>query len=200
MELQSIKDQIPYYLTQEAASGLLEELKNYSDKTEFYTSRYPSELLQGDGWQGFTLFDFNTNSGRSVKAIVLSNSCDISTENARDVSPKITFVPLIKFSRLQKIFEDAGKNPAAVEQKMLAIREQKNTSFFFLPAQTSLTEDYVAWLSDVHSMPSANFIANTSKAKVFTLNMTGFYLFLFKLSIHFCRFHENLDRSEEITR
>lgn len=196
MEFQSIKDQIPYYLTQEAAKGLLNELRNYSDKTDFYTSRYPDEFLQGDGWQGFTIFDFHTNEGRPVKAMVLSNSCDISTENAREMPSKITFVPLIKFNKLQKLFEAAGKDPQAVQQKMLAIREQKNTSFFFLPAQTSLPEDYVAWLSDVHSMPSSIFIDGAKRSKIFTLNMTGFYLFLFKLSIHFCRFHENLDRSK----
>ncbi|QHA83569.1 hypothetical protein E3Z27_18745 [Pseudomonas mediterranea] len=196
MELQSIKDQIPYYLTQEAAKGLLNELKNYSDKTDFYTSRYPGDFLQGDGWHGFTVFDFHTGAGRPVKAMVLSNSCDISTDNAREMPPKITFVPLIKFDKLQKLFEDAGKDPKAVQQKMLAIREQKNTSFFFLPAQSSLPEDYVAWLSDVHSMPSSIFIDNEKRSKFFTLNMTGFYLFLFKLSIHFCRFHENLDRSK----
>lgn len=196
MELQSIKDQIPYYLTQEAAKGLLDELKNYSDKTDFYTSRYPEEFLQGDGWHGFTVFDFHTSAGRPVKAMVLSNSCDISTDNAREMPSKITFVPLIKFNKLQKLFEDAGKDPQAVQQKMLSIREQKNTSFFFLPAQSSLPEDYVAWLSDVHSMPSSVFIDNAKRSKFFTLNMTGFYLFLFKLSIHFCRFHENLDRSK----
>ncbi|SDS33889.1 hypothetical protein [Pseudomonas sp. bs2935] len=197
MEFQDIKDQIPYYLTQESAKGLLEELKNYSENTDFYTSRYPNDLLQGDGWQGFTIFDFSTNEGRSVKALVLSNSCDIATENAREIPPKITFVPLIKFGKLQRIFEDAGKDPQAVKQKMLAIREQKNTSFFFLPAQGALPEDYVAWLSDVHSMPSQVFINSDKRTKFFTLNMTGFYLFLFKLSIHFCRFHENLDRSEK---
>lgn len=197
MKYQDIKDQIPYYLTQEAAEGLLKELKNYSEKTDFYTSRYPEELLQGDGWQGFTVFDFHTSQGRNVRALVLSNSCDISIDNAREIPPKITFVPLMKFGKLQKLFEDAGKDPRAVEQKMLAIREQKNTSFFFLPAQGALPEDYVAWLSDVHSIPSNIFINSQKRSKIFTLNMTGFYLFLFKLSIHFCRFHENLDRSEK---
>ncbi|MDY7073518.1 hypothetical protein PshuTeo2_36500 [Pseudomonas hunanensis] len=201
MDLQTIKDQIPYYLTKPAAEGLLRELENYNAKTDFYTSRHPDEFLQGDGWRGFEIYDFTSKQGRTVRGIVLSNSCDISPENKRDIPAKVSFVPIIKLDKIKKLFEQAGLEQKSIDSKVQAIREQKNTSFFFLPAQGTVSDEYVAWLSDVHSMPTSVFLEGQERSKLFTLNLTGFYLFLLKLSIHFCRFHEEVDRSAmEVTQ
>lgn len=198
MNLETIKDQIPYYLTQRAAEGLIRELENYNGKTEFYTSRYPSDLFQGDGWRGFQVYDFGAKEGRTVRGIVISNSCDIASDNPRDIPAKVSFVPIFKLENLKKLFEKSGMDSKISNDKIQAIREQRNTSFFFIPAQGIVPDEYVAWLSDIHSMPTQSFLDNSEKTKLFTLNLTGFYLFLLKLSIHFCRFHENLDRSPPI--
>ena len=195
MDLQLIKDQIPYYLTQQAAEGLIRELENYSEKTDFYTSRFPDDFLQGDGWKGFQVFDFHLNQGRLVRGIVISNSCDIDPANPRDIPSKVSFVPIFKLKNLQAIFEKSGMDAQTLDSKIRSIREQRNTSFFFLPCQGVVEDDYVAWLSDIHSMPMQAFLEGATRSKLFSLNLTGFYLFLLKLSIHFCRFHENLDRS-----
>lgn len=192
---ENIRDQIPYYLTREAGEGILKELENYSNKTQLFLHRETDGILQGDSWRGFKLFDFTTSELRKVRAIVISNSCDIDPDNKRDIPAKITFVPLIKMSKLEQLFRSSSFNATTTEQKLRSIREQKNSSFFFIPNQGNLDDEYVAWLSDVHSMPMSSFLENTAKEKLFTLNMTGFYLFLFKLSIHFCRFHENVDRT-----
>lgn len=72
----------------------------------------------------------------------------------------------------------------------------KNYEFFYLPADGVLEEEYVVMLDDVHSMPSNIFIEQTEKQKLFTLSMAGFYLFVFKLSVHFCRLQENVKRVE----
>jgi len=65
---------------------------------------------------------------------------------------------------------------------------------FYLPAGISLDEDYVALLSEISSFPLSMFLEEEGRSRFVTLNMVGFYLFLFKLSIHFCRFHENVER------
>lgn len=195
MDFQTIKDQIPYYLTRQAADGLIKELESYNGNTAFYTNRYPSDFLQGDGWRGFEIFDFEVDAKRTIRGIVVSNSCDISTDNPRDIPAKVSFVPIFKLKNLKAIFENSGMDPKVCASKIQAIKEQKNTSFFFLPAQGAIQEEYVAFFSDIYSMPTHKFFQNTTKTKLFTLNMTGFYLFLLKLSIHFCRFHENVDRS-----
>lgn len=197
MELDNIRDAIPYYLTKKAEEGLLLELEKFSDKTSFYTSREVNGLLQGDGWHGFSIYDFELDSKKTVKGLILSNSCDISSENGRDIPAKISFVPLIKYKKLEALFLGSSLDRKSSMNKLDAIRQQRSTSFFFLPAQTTLDEDYVAWLPDVHSVPLSRF-SGFDHPKLFTLNMIGFYLFIFKLSIHFCRFHENLDRSPDL--
>ena len=44
-------------------------------------------------------------------------------------------------------------------------------------------------------MPVRAFIDDNAKAKRFTLSLHGFYMFVFKLSVHFCRLHENVART-----
>jgi hypothetical protein len=196
MELENIKDMIPYYLTKEQSEGLMTELEKYSDKTSFYTRAHQTEFLQGDGWKGFQLYDFLTGNKISARGILLSNSCDIDPSNPRQMPAKVTFAPLVKLSKIKALYLSSGQNEKTVDNIINSIKQQHNTQFFFLPAQTVLEEDYVVWLSDIYSMPMQSFIDSASRSKLFTLNLTGFYLFLLKLSIHFCRFHENVDRTD----
>ena len=65
---------------------------------------------------------------------------------------------------------------------------------FYLPKGGALEDEYVALLDDLHSIPAHAFERVAEKKKLFTLSMVGFYLFLLKLSVHFCRFHENVAR------
>lgn len=55
---------------------------------------------------------------------------------------------------------------------------------------------HVALLDDLHSMPME--VYKEAAEKLFTCSMEGLYLFVFKLSVHFCRLHENVDRSPQI--
>jgi hypothetical protein len=77
---------------------------------------------------------------------------------------------------------------------MEAIRKQRITSLFYLPKGGQLDEDHIALLDDLHNVPLATFEASTSRSKLFTLSQMGAYLFLLKISIHFCRFSEDLSR------
>ena len=67
---------------------------------------------------------------------------------------------------------------------------------FYLPADDPLSTEYVALLDDLHSMP-VEALREVSD-KLFTLSMAGFYLYVFKLSVHFCRLQENIDRNPKI--
>lgn len=194
MLMEEIQNQIPYYLTREAGEGILKELESYSEKTQIILNRESDGVLQGDGWRGFRLYDFNSSEVRKTRGIVISNSCDIDTENKRDFPAKITFAPLIRMKKIEEIFRGSGLDANTTEQKLRSIREQKSTSFFFIPSQIGLDDEYVIWFNDMHSMPVSSFVESPEREKIFTLNMTGFYLLLFKISIHFCRFHENVDR------
>ena len=71
------------------------------------------------------------------------------------------------------------------------------TTIFYLPsdAEAGLQDDHIVLLDNVHSMPSGVFQATPAKRKAFTLSNLGFYIFIFKLSIHFCRLRENVIRA-----
>lgn len=47
---ESIQDQIPYYLSQEAKDNLVKALKRFPDNINYYINLYQSDMLQGDGW------------------------------------------------------------------------------------------------------------------------------------------------------
>jgi hypothetical protein len=196
----TIKDQIPHYLTQPqkvALAAALNDFINGGSLKSFEIDAYAGDLLQGDGWTGLTLFSFSSGERRSVRGLILSNSCDIDPANPRDMPAKVTFVPLIRLSKLENVWLEAGVENNRIEQKIRAVRSQNITSMFYLPKLHQL-EESVAMLEDAHSMPLDTFLstasANNGRKKLFTLSQSAFYLLMFKLSVHFCRMHENVNR------
>lgn len=192
--------QIPYYLTADPSQKEflkdLASLVSGSNRGYFaptHNDPFSDDMLQGDGWRGFLLYSFDLRKTQKVRGIVLSNSCDISPENPRMESPKVTFAPIVKLSRLVDRFESFGIDRNSIEDRVRNIKAQKATSIFYMPKEGPLEEDYVALLDDLHSMPLQ--ARDMDAEKLFTLSMAGFYLFIFKLSIHFCRLHENVRRS-----
>lgn len=192
--VETIQSQIPSYLTQDAKEGLAKALESFPKNTNYYTSRYSEELLQGDGWSSLELLRFEDGQRKPVKGILLSNSCDIAPENRRDLPARAVFAPIIPFSRYLQLLTEAGIDPEKIKAKSVAIREQRITTLLFLPKGAVLNDDYIAHLDDLHTIPLASFLAKTDRQKLFTLSQVGFYIFILKLSIHFCRFHENLAR------
>ena len=81
-----------------------------------------------------------------------------------------------------------------IDEKFAAIRAQKTSSLFFLPSGGPLADDHIVRLDDAHSMPVAAHSAATDREKLLTLSNTGFYMLVLKLSIHFCRLQEKVNR------
>lgn len=194
--VEDIKEHIPYYLTQEAKEGLIKALKDFPEKVNYYTTKHQDELLQGDGWNNLDIISVETAERKSIKGIILSNSCDISPENSRDVPARIVFAPIVPLSLYENLLT-SGIDPKKVSSKVSSIKLQKVTSLFYLPKGGCLESDHIAVLDDLHTLPVQRFCIKTDREKQFTLSQVGFYLFLLKLSIHFCRFHENVFRDHE---
>lgn len=192
--LEDIKEHIPYYLTQEAKEGLAKALKDFPEKMNYYTTTHQDELLQGDGWNNLDIINIETAERKLIKGIILSNSCDISSENTRDIPTRIVFAPIIPLSLYETLLTQSGIDQNKVISKIDSIKLQKVTSLFYLPRGGALGVDHIAVLDDLHTLPVQHFCKKTDREKQFTLSQAGFYLFLFKLSIHFCRFHENVFR------
>lgn len=199
-DTETLQAQIPYYLAaapdQKALINTLRDLSHGARSGYFITQSsdpFSKQMLQGDGWPKFHVFSWKDGLRREVRGIVLSNSCDVSADNPRPLPPQVTFAPIVKLSALEKRFKDAGLPPAGIESRLKSIRAQDVTTLFYLPADGILAEDYVALLDDVHSMP-ISVHRDQGINKLFTLSMAGFYLFVFKLSVHFCRLQECVNR------
>jgi hypothetical protein len=191
---ETIQAQIPYYLTQEQKDGLVKALAEFPNPIQYYIALYPNELLQGDGWEKLEIVRFENGTRDKIKGVLLSNSCDISADNKREIPPKITFAPIIKLSNYSELLLKSGLTPQQINDRFQKIREQRITTMFYLPKGGSLEEEHVALLDDLHTVPARAFEKVAERKKLFTLSQVGFYLFLLKLSVHFCRFHEEVTR------
>ena len=194
---ENIKEHIPYYLTQPAKDGLVKSLRDFPEKMNYYTELHKDEVLQGDGWNCLDILNFETAKRKSIKGIILSNSCDISAENSRDLPIRIVFAPIVPLSLYEKLLINSKVSQSKIAAKIDSIKQQKVTSLFYLPKCGNIESDYIAILDDIHTLSANHFFVKSERKKQFTLSQAGFYLFLMKLSIHFCRFHENVFRDHD---
>lgn len=196
---EDIKDHLPYYLSKEAKDGILKALKDFPEKLNYYTIYHQNDFLQGDGWDSLDVVNIEHLEKKATKGILLSNSCDISVENTRALPARVVFAPIIPLKKYENLLQQKISDQASITAKMDAIKRQHVTSIFYLPKGGSLAEDYIALLDDLHNLPINSIAENKSKYKYFTLSQVGFFMFLLKLSIHFCRFHENVLRDQKET-
>lgn len=191
--LSQVGQYLPNYLTPSEKGDLVAGLKDFPDHFQYYLlGKFQDEALQGDIWNDFTVIDFASGDRKNVRGLILSNSCDIDLTNTRQLPISITFAPLIKLAKLEHLLLQK-KNEVEVAEIVRNIKSQKNTSFIYLPEDSSVPiEESVAYLNDLHSMPMKIFVEQASK--VVTLTQQGFYLLVLKLSLHFSRFQEGVSR------
>jgi hypothetical protein len=194
---ETIQDYLPYYLTEKAKVGIINELNKFNaGQMQYYLlNRYEHEVLQGDGWSRLHLRNFETGEKILINGVVLSNTCDVSPSNKRDLPVNIIFAPLIAVEAYIDRLRKAGVTPASIDDKLAAMRRQEVSSVFYVPVGGGLDAEHIVSLDDIHSMPARVYEEEKSKGKIFTLSQAGFYLFILKLSMHFCRFHEGLERA-----
>jgi hypothetical protein len=195
MVTDNIAQHVPRYLTPAQQSDLVEQLRDFHQR-QLYSALYPTEILQGDCWTDFQLFESASGRPEAAAGIIFSNSCDIDATNNRSLPPKLVFAPLIRLDLYEAKLREAGTLKAEqIDSTLKSIRKKEITSLFYLPKGGDLPSEAIAILDDVHSMPLGSFTESESRRKLVTLNQLGFYLFVLKLSIHFCRFFEGISRA-----
>jgi len=190
---EEIRLYLPKYLSPAKIDELYSEIKSFPDIPNHYFE-YPeaNELLQGDGWRGFVSINFETVEKQEVSGIIISNSCDIDINNPRDNEPNVLFAPISSLGKYENILA-ATKSEEQVSNIIRNIKEQKITNIFYLPQFNEDIGDCIIVLDDIKPHPLRNFI-DKDKSRLFSLQQTFFYLFLMKLSIHFSRFNEGVER------
>jgi len=79
--IEQFRVHLPEYLTLGQKSEVLKALSSFPDKINYYTPQFPNDMLQGDGWRGLEVLEFESGARKPRKGIILSNTCDIDPAN-----------------------------------------------------------------------------------------------------------------------
>lgn len=195
LEKEELERFVPYYLPADRQRALVKALREYPHFTgPFYASTEDPEPLQGDGWQSLRIVDVESGDRDAVRGLVLTNSCDLAKGNKRMLPTRVTFSPLIRLGAYAEHLRNAGVEPHRIDAHLKDVRDQAVTSIFYLPPNERLTDEHICLLDEAYTLPIGMFPQDHRSDRIFTLSNTGFYLFLFKLTVHFCRMHEEIDR------
>lgn len=190
MTLDNIKIYLPKYLSEETQKQLFENLKDFPNPFEIFIRSSSNEILQGDG------LIINIKN-KKLKIMVISNSCDIDVNNKRYFESFMLYTPLFSLEKYKNSLLYEGIKKDDVDNHINDIKKQKITQIFYLPnsSYNNINEDAFIFFDRITNISNNKIQRNNLKeTRIFSLNQSGFYLFLLKLSIHFTRMQEGIDR------
>lgn len=199
MSIKDIQAYLPKYLSAENYRDLLKELDSFPNNIDqrMYTNSLPNNVIfQGDGYESFPFVDFmKTKDGyKYSRGIVLSNTCDMALENRRLYPSSIIYAPIIEQQKYVELLQNNHIREEVIRNHITDIRKQAVTSMLFLPS-TSIIPDSIAFLDRIMSVDNRYISREELNSKrLFSLSDYGFYMLLFKLSVHFSRIQEKVNR------
>ncbi|HOO99911.1 MAG TPA: hypothetical protein PK766_10150 [Bacteroidales bacterium] len=199
MNLDDIKLYLPKYLTPESKDQLYESLKQFpeSQDSRVYTRSLLNEkiIYQGDGIKDFLVIDLpNIEKLKESPCLILSNSCDLSPDNQRLYSTRIMYSPIVNLKKYE-LGLMAKHDKGRVESLLRSIRKQEPSQTFYLPELPGILEESFIFFDRTFNI-SNKFVGSDEipSRRLFTLSNYGLYLFIIKLSIHFTRIQEGVNR------
>lgn len=186
---------LPKYLTEPAKDALRAELLKFPDSMRYYLDRSMKEPLQGDIYKSkhFVLTDSRGEVAiRPTTVMVVSNSCDISPENKRDLPVSVLVAPLMAVDKYVELLKKNDANVSVIKDKIGSIRRQEVSTMFYLPQGAGVQENSVVLLDAIQAVRRELLGLPTDRLGM--LSQAAFYLLLLKLSFHLCRAHEGVDR------
>ncbi len=201
MNLDEIEKYLPKYLSDENQKNLYDQIKNFPDNiSKIYSSSidFTNGILQSDVVENIPFINLPSIDIKKAKVLVLSNSCDIDPENPRNLPPSISYVPLISVKKLEALLKTQGKSEIQISNIIKDIKKQTITSMFYFPKGANIEEESIALFDKTLYCKRDDFFTlaqEDNRNKLSTFTNYGFYMFLLKLSIHFTRIHEGIDRN-----
>jgi len=195
---EELKIYLPKYLSAGAQGKLFKELEQFPENIDarLYTNRLANEqsVFQGDGLCNLWVSNLPDPSVKQMRAMVLSNTCDVAQENKRMMGPRLLYCPIISLAKYEGLIREQGQS--VPENHIEDICKQRISSMFFLPKTDALGEAGIALLDRINNCDlQAINVEDAAKTRLFTLSDYGFYLFLFKLSVHLTRIREGIERN-----
>jgi hypothetical protein len=201
VEVDNISLYLPQYLSEATTKALIQNLKQFPDNIDkrFYSILGTDRevLYQGDGIASIKVCDLKAERFLSVPCMLISNTCDMDLANKRDLKLNLVYAPIFNLEKLeQKLGDEIGKKEAFI--KIKSIKNQHYSSYFYLPKCTSnLSYDGFVSMDKMFNMSNdEDLYKELIDSRLFRLSQYGFYIFLFKLSYHFTRMKEAVDRDK----
>jgi len=203
ISFEEIERFLPKYLSPTAEQKLFAELEQFPDNIDkrFYSYLLKKKdiIFQGDGIKDLLVINLPDTRTGNAPSMIISNTCDVDPSNLRFFASRILYAPIFNLAKYEKnIIEDGLKDAESVKSHIETIRKQFVSQIFYLPPGGDLQEESIVFLDRIINLP-VGYIPKEEIAnkKIFTLSDYGFYLFLFKLSIHFTRIREDFERGSE---
>lgn len=199
-DLGEIRIYLPKYLSPETEKKLFEDLAAFPSNIDqrMYSSYglKPDLIYQGDGLKDLLVVDLPSLATKNVPCLVLSNTCDIDPRNQRVFSTNILYSPLVNLEEYASFLSSTGLiEGKSLDNHLKSIRTQKITQIFYLPKSGRLNYEAIVFFDRIYTSP--NDLVDRDKLdeiRLFSLSQYGHYMFLYKLSIHFTRMNEHVDR------
>ena len=197
-QFEDFRAYLPKYLSAGAQQSLFAELGQFPENIDqrLYSDRRRADrtIFQGDGLRELPITNLpDTQIRNASRVMVISNSCDVNIQNKRVLGPKLMYCPIITLLKYENAVRESGN--AVPADHFEDVKRQRISSLFYLPQYGHLEESIALLDRIVHYDVAALNIEDVVTARVFTLSDYGFYLFVFKLSIHLTRIREGIGRT-----
>ncbi|MBU2619706.1 MAG: hypothetical protein KKE83_08480 [Proteobacteria bacterium] len=197
---EEIKQYLPQYLSSGSQKTLFRDLEQFPQNIDkrFYSQGSLSDVnyFQGDGVKDVFCINLPSADIRPAPVVLLSNSCDLDQANERFAPLSAIYTPVFNLEKYKNALEKSGIDQERVNTHVANIKKQQVSHIFYLPKNEQLTYDAIIFLDKInHISASELYKKPASEKRIFSLGNLGFYVFLVKLSIHFTRIREGLDRS-----
>ncbi len=202
---------LPTYLTNEEKGRLNQALEQFKEErgkvwsqknsSHFYAQRKQNYFQQGDLLCQIRYPSWNKQDKIFdkvyINALVLSNTCDLDISNDRNITKEVVLAPITEYAQyIKKLAVRLGKTevPISLDE---SIKAQTYSSLFYLPQTPINPIDYICHLDKAFWFPTEelhSYISDIEQTRIASLDYFGYYLFLVKLSYHFCRMPEEKQR------
>lgn len=202
--IEEVEKYLPQYLSAASTASLMGELKQFPDNIDkrFYTSKLKNDpsIYQGDGLHNLLCVNLPSLDAKPLLGMIFSNTCDVAGDNRRLFDARLVYAPIFVLDKyrealIQRYVESNLKSLESITAHIQDIKKQNISQIFYLPKGGGLENDSIVFLDRISNLPSSYFDEKQVQYnRAFSLSDYGFYIFLFKLSVHFTRVRENVQR------
>jgi len=201
----NLENYLPRYLSDESNDSLIQNLHQFPDNIDerFYINFPDLIVLQGDGYRNLLIINLPSREIQPGNGIIISNTCDLFNSDRKLYDVDFTYAPIINFAKFSNLLTETYSGDPdklkKIDSTLISIKQQHVSNIFFLPANHYFNESIV-FLDKLIScnVQHINQCINIEEDRLFSLSQYAHYLLLFKMSFHFSRIKEKIDRDKGI--